>query len=218
MLHFDVIYDSLPFLLEGVLVTLQFTVVSLLCGFPLGVILGFCKISQKKDLRSFAHVYTSIFRGTPLLVQLSLIFFGLPVITGHNMSPFFAGVLTFSLNSAAYISVIMDTGLQNIDKGQWEAGKVLGLSRRQTLMHIISPQAFQNMLPSLVNEWIDLLKESALVSVIGEADLFRRAQMVAAEKYLIFEPYLTVAVFYYIMILILAFLAKRLEKRIAYGA
>ncbi len=163
-----------------------------------------------------AQIYTSIFRGTPLIVQLSLIFFGLPVITGYNMSPFVAGVITFSLNSAAYTSEIIRSGLQSIDQGQWEAGVVLGLSRMQILRHIILPQAFRLSLPSLVNEWIDLLKESALVSIIGEADLFRRAQIIAAEKYLYFEPYLTVAVCYYIMVLILTLLASRLEKRLRY--
>ncbi|MBX9976802.1 MAG: amino acid ABC transporter permease [Alphaproteobacteria bacterium] len=217
MLQFDVIRDAAPFILEGVGVTLKFTAVSLLCGLPLGLLLAFLKIHRCKYLRSLAAIYTSVFRGTPLLVQLSLIFFGLPALTGYNMSPFLAGVLTFSLNSAAYTSEVIRSGLQSIDIGQWEAGKVLGLSRTQTLRHIIFPQAFRVSLPSLVNEWIDLLKESALVSVIGEADLFRRAQIIAAEKYLYFEPYLTVALCYYIMILVLTFLATQLERKMRYA-
>lgn len=217
MLNFDVMVGAFPFIAGGIVVTLKFTVVSLLCGLPLGIVFGFCKISPYPILRGIAHGYTSIFRGTPLLVQLSLVFFGLPTITGYNMSPFMAGVLAFSLNSAAYTSEIIRAGLQNIDPGQWEAGSVLGLSRKQTLQHIILPQAFRGTLPALVNEWVNLLKESAIVSLIGEADLFRRAQMIASEKYLYFEPYLTIAACYYIMVLILTLLASRLEKKMKCG-
>lgn len=217
MLNLDVIVNSFPFIAGGILVTLKFTVVSLLCGLPLGVVFGFSKVSPYPLLRGIAHGYTSVFRGTPLLVQLSLVFFGLPTITGYNMSPFMAGVLAFSLNSAAYTSEIIRAGLQNIDPGQWEAGAVLGLTRLQTLRHIILPQAFRTTLPALVNEWVNLLKESAIVSLIGEADLFRRAQMIASEKYLYFEPYLTIAVCYYVMVFILTMLANRLEKKMKCG-
>lgn len=217
LMHFDVIASSLPFLLEGVLVTLKFTAFSLACGLPLGILLAFFKISHYRVLSSFATTYISIFRGTPLLVQLSLVFFGLPVLTGHNMTPFVAGVLTFSLNSAAYIAEHIRSGLASIDKGQWEAAELLGLTHQQTFRRIILPQAFRITLPSLVNEWIDLLKESAIVSIIGEADLFRRAQVIAAEKYLYFEPYITVAICYFLMVMMLAYLAKHLEKRLAYA-
>lgn len=213
----DVMKDSLPFIMGGVGVTLKFTFLSLFLGWPLGLILSLFKTSRHSPLRLLGQFYTSIFRGTPLIVQLSLIFFGLPILTGYNMSPFEAGVLSFSLNSAAYISEVIRSGLQSIDKGQWEAGHVLGLSRAQILRHIILPQAFRVTLPALVNEWINLLKESALVSIIGEADLFRRAQMIAAEKYLYFEPYLTVALCYYVMVLFLTFCANRLEKRLSYA-
>ena len=216
-MHFDVILSSLPFLLEGVLVTLKFTFCSLACGLPLGVAFAFCKVSHNTFLRGFATFYTSIFRGTPLIVQLSIVFFGLPVITGHNMTPFAAGVLTFSLNSAAYISEHIRSGLASIDKGQWEAAELLGLTHQQAFFRIILPQAFRITLPSLINEWIDLLKESAIVSIIGEADLFRRAQVIAAEKYLYFEPDITVALCYFIMVMILTYLARNLEKRLAYA-
>ncbi len=216
MLQFAVIRDAFPFILEGLGVTLQFTIVSLLCGLPLGLLLGFLKISPCRYLGRVANFYTSVFRGTPLIVQLSLVFFGLPVITGCNMSPFMAGILTFSFNSAAYTSEIIRAGLQSIDSGQWEAGDVLGLSRAHILRYIILPQAFRVTLPALVNEWIDLLKESALVSIIGEADLFRRAQVIASEKYLYFEPYLTVALCYYVMVFLLTCLAGYVERRMRY--
>lgn len=218
MLQFDVMFSSLPFILEGIMVTLKFTVCSLLGGLPLGVILAFCKTSKSRSLKAFGGFYTSVFRGTPLLVQLSIIYFGLPVITGINMGTFEAGVLTFALNSAAYVSEHMSAGLRSVDKGQWETAQVLGLTYNQTFLRIILPQAVRTTLPSLINEWINLIKESALVSIIGEADLFKRAMMVASEKYLYFEPYLTVALCYYVMVMILTLFAGRLEKRMSYAS
>jgi len=215
--HFEAIWPSLPFILEGVGVTIKFTIASLLCGLPLGILLAVAKISHLKAARWIAEIYTSVFRGTPLLVQLFIIYFGLPPLIGYNLSAFEAGVLTFSLNSAAYSSEIIRAGIQAIDKGQWEAAHVLGLSYRTTLCTIILPQALRNILPALVNEIVDLLKESALVSTIGEADLLRRSQIVASEKYLFFEPLLIAAVAYYIMVMVVSLFAKALERNMRHA-
>lgn len=212
--HFDAILPSLPYILGGVGVTLKFTLMSLVCGLPLGIGLALAKISKRKSLQVFARVYTSVFRGTPLLVQLGLIFFATPQLTGYPITAFEAGVLTFSLNSAAYSSEIIRAGIQAIDQGQWEAAQVLGLSYRQALISVVLPQAVRNILPALVNEMVDLLKESALVSTIGEADLLRRAQVVAGEKYLYFEPLIIAAIGYYIMVLIVSTLARHLERKL----
>src|SRR5476649_866738 len=154
-LHFDAILPSLPFILAGVGVTLKFTVTSLACGLPLGCLLAIAKISHRPVIKAAAQVYTSIFRGTPLLVQLGIFYFATPQLTGYAISAFEAGVLTFSLNSAAYSSEIIRAGIQSIDLGQWEAAKVLGLSHHQTLLTIILPQAVRNILPALVNELVD---------------------------------------------------------------
>ncbi len=216
-MHFLEILPSLPFILEGVVVTLKFTIISLLCGLPLGISLAICKISHFCILRKIAEIYTSIFRGTPLLVQLSIIFFATPQLTGYPISAFQAGILAFSLNSAAYSSEIIRAGIQAIDLGQWDAAKVLGISYKHTLAKIILPQAIRNILPALVNEMVNLLKESALVSVIGETDLLRRAQVVAAEKFLYFEPLLLAALLYFLMVLIISFFAKKLEKKLSYA-
>lgn len=215
-LHFDVIWPSLPFILEGVVVTLKFTFMSLLCGLPLGILLALAKISNP-ILRWFGEIYTSVFRGTPLLVQLFIFYFATPQITGYTISTFEAGVLTFSLNSAAYSSEIIRAGIQAIEPGQWDAAKVLGLSYRQTLLTIILPQAVRNILPALVNEIVDLLKESALISTLGEADLLRRSQIVASEKYLFFEPLLIAAVGYYVMVMVISLLAKILERKLRHA-
>lgn len=216
-LHFEAIWPSIPLLLEGVVVTLKFTTASLLCGLPLGVVLALLKISPYTLFQRFADLYTSIFRGTPLLVQLGIFYFGIPQLTGYSMSSFEAGVLTFSLNSGAYSSEIIRAGVQSIDRGQWEACQVLGLSRYNTLFGVILPQALRNILPALVNEMVDLLKESALVSTIGEADLLRQAQKISSEKFLYFEPLIIAALFYYLMVLAISFAAKYIEKRLKYA-
>lgn len=216
-LHFDAIWSSLPFILAGVGVTLKFTLVSLACGLPLGILLALCKISSQALLRWIAEAYTSVFRGTPLLVQLFIFYFATPQLTGYAISTFEAGVLTFSLNSAAYSSEIIRAGIQGIDRGQWDAAYVLGLPYSQTLRTIILPQAIRNILPALVNEIIDLLKESALISTLGEADLLRRSQIVASEKYLFFEPLLIAAVGYYMMVMVISLLAKILERKMRHA-
>ncbi len=214
MLNLDVISGSLPFILEGGWVTLKFAIGSLLCGLPLGVMLGLAKVSKKGLLKCAADVYTSIFRGTPLLVQLGLIYFSTPQLTGYAISAFEAGLIAFSLNSAAYTSETIRSGITSIDQGQWEACHILGMTYSQTMFHVILPQAFRNILPALVNEMINLLKESALVSTIGEMELYRRAQMVASEKYLYFEPFLVVAIVYYVLVSLMTYLATYLERRL----
>lgn len=213
-LNFEAIAPSLPFIIAGVGVTIKFTLTSLMCGLPLGILLALAKVSHQKLFRLPAQAYTSVFRGTPLLVQLFIVYFGIPPIIGYGFSAFEAGVITFSLNSAAYSSEIIRAGIQAIDRGQWDAARVLGLSHVTTLTTIILPQAIRNILPALVNEIVDLLKESALVSTIGEADLLRRSQIVASEKYLFFEPLLIAAVAYYIMVMFVSFFAKVLERKL----
>src|SRR3989338_607243 len=154
-LHFDAIAPSLPYILEGALVTLKFTFFSLLLGLPLAILLAVSYASSSKTVSVIAKSYVSIFRGTPLLVQLGLFYFGIPQITGYRMSAFEAGVLTFALNSAAYSCEIIRSGIASIDKGQWEACQVLGLNKFQTFRYIILPQAFSNILPALVNELVN---------------------------------------------------------------
>ncbi|MCX7337857.1 MAG: amino acid ABC transporter permease [Alphaproteobacteria bacterium] len=217
MLHFDVILSSLAFVLPGIIVTLEFTILSLVCGLPLGIFLAFCKISPICVLKKFAEAYTSVFRGTPLLLQLGLIFFATPQLTGYPISAFEAGILAFSLNSAAYTSEIIRGGIQSLDPGQWEVARVLGIPYRHTLLKIILPQATRTILPTLVNEMINLLKESAIVCTIGEADLMKRAQMMSMEKFLYFEPYIVAGFYYFIMVMIISHFGKKLEKKLAYA-
>ena len=205
----------LYFILKGVTVTLKYSVISVFLGLIIGTILAFLKVIDLKILRLAAHAYTSIFRGTPLLIQLTIIYFGLPGLIGLKLSVFAAGVIAFSLNSGAYVSEIIRAGIESVDRGQVEAAKALGVSPVLRMKDIILPQAFRSILPALVNELINLVKESCLISVIGEMDLMRRAQVVSAETYTFFTPMLTSAAAYYVMVLIISSFALLLEKRLA---
>lgn len=214
MLDFERILPSIPFILQGTFVTLEYAGFSIFFGFILGFLLTLMKLSSIKPFKWFAGAYTSVFRGTPLLVQLYLIYQGVPELTGYRITAFEAGILTFSLNSGAYVSEIIRGGVMAIDKGQLEAALSLGVSYPLAMRDIVFPQAIKNILPSLVNETIDMLKESALVSVIGEMDLLRRANIVAANTYLFFEPLLVAGAMYYILVMILTWFAKHLEIRL----
>lgn len=205
--------NSITYIASGIGVTLLYTLSGIFFGLILGCLLSLCKISNNKLLKYSASVYVSIFRGTPLLVQLSLIYFALPSLTGIKISVFLAGILAFSLNSAAYISEIIRAGIQSVDKGQFEAAYTLNIPYTKMMKDIILPQALTNILPALVNELVNLLKETAIISIIGGADLMRRAQTVAAEQYSYFGPLLTAAACYYILVLSFSSLATILERK-----
>ena len=178
------------------------------------MLLALCKVNHIKFLKGSAGFYTSIFRGTPLLLQLILIYYAIPQLTGYTISIWEAGILTFTLNSGAYVSEHIRAGINGVDKGQMEAALSLGISYPLIMKDIILPQAIRLILPSLVNEAIDLIKESSLISVIGGADILRRANIVASEKYLYFEPLLVAGLLYYILVMILTFAAQILEKKL----
>lgn len=213
-LDFLRIVPSIPFILNGIWVTLLFALVSAIIGLVIGTILSLFKISRVKGLKGFADAYTSIFRGTPLLLQLMILYFATPQLTGYDIPPFLAAILAFGLNSGAYISEIIRAGIQSVDKGQQEAAEALAIPYKLTMKDIILPQAFKNILPSLLNEFIDLTKESSLVSIIGVLDLMRRAQVVSANTYTSFEPLITAGIVYYIMVMGLTQLGKVLERRL----
>ncbi|HEY9879724.1 MAG TPA: amino acid ABC transporter permease [Leptolyngbyaceae cyanobacterium] len=195
---------SLPSLLKGAVVTLQLTACSVIFGLVGGTLLGMARLSALTPLRWFARAYIDFFRGTPLLVQIFMIYFGLPALAkGLGFTFTFdrwgAAVLALSLNSAAYLAEIVRAGIQSIEKGQREAAESLGLSSVETLQYIIFPQAFRRMIPPLGNEFITLLKDTSLVAVIGFEELFRRGQLIVATSYRAFEVYIVVALVYLIL-------------------
>lgn len=215
---YDELVAFLPqtyFILQGVFITLKYSVTAVCLGLVIGTLLAICKIIDIKILRIFAHSYTSVFRGTPLLIQLTIIYFGLPGLLGLKLSIFSAGIIAFSFNSGAYVSEIIRAGIAAVDKGQIEAAKALGIPPILRMKDIVLPQAFRKILPALVNELINLIKGSALISIIGEMDLMRRAQIVSAETFTFFTPMLTAAAAYYILVLIISGVAMALEKRLA---
>ncbi|MCM3761588.1 amino acid ABC transporter permease [Alkalihalobacillus oceani] len=216
MLDFNQIVPHIPFLLQGVIVTLQFVSVALIFGLVLGIVLAIFKIGRFGILRFIADAYTSVFRGTPLILQLSIIYFGLPQFN-LDISAYQAGVLAFGLNSAAYVSEIIRAGIQAVDKGQKEAAAALGIPYRPMMLKIILPQAFRNILPALFNEFINLTKESAIVSVIGVMDLMRRAQIVNAQIFSYFEALLFVGLIYYLLVMVLTLIGRMIERRLQRG-
>ncbi len=213
-LDFARILPDLPFILSGIPQTLLFTFSSVFFGLLLGTVLSLFKISGVKPLYWFAVAYTSVFRGTPLLLQLSLVYFATPQLTGYDISALQAGVFTFSLNSAAYMSETIRAGIQAVDKGQTEAALTLGVPYPQLMWDIVLPQALKNILPALVNETISLLKDSSLVSTIGVVEILRSAQIVGANKYIYFEPLILAGLIYYILVMGLTYTASILEKRL----
>jgi len=212
-LDFSQIVPYIPFMLKGIWVTLQFVIIAIVFGFVLGTILALFKISKMKVLNWFADAYTSIFRGTPLILQLMIIYFAIPQLTGYDISPFLSAILAFGLNSSAYVSEIIRAGIQAVDKGQTEAALALGVPYRLMMKDIILPQALKNILPALMNEFITLTKESAIVSTIGYLDLMRRAQVVGADLYRNFEPLLFVGLIYWLLVMGLTMLGKLVERR-----
>ena len=206
--------DSILYIVEGVGITLKFTISAFILGIFLAFILTMMKMSNWKILSIFSIFYISIFRGTPLLVQLSIFYFSIPGLTGYQISAFEAGIIAFSFNSAAYVSEILRLGLKSVDKGQYEAAKSLSIPYRLMMVKIIMPQALRISLPALANEFVNLLKETAIISVIGVPDLMRRAQVISSEKYIYFEPLLIAAICYYVIVVIFSSLAKYLEYRL----
>ena len=203
----SVIFDALPTLIEGAGVTLRLTFIAAILGLSGGTILSLLRLSSAQPWTFLARVYVDFFRGTPLLVQILLIYFGFPALIQElgidfSLDRFAAAVLALSLNTAAYTAEVMRAGIQSIAVGQWEASKCLGLNSLQTLQHIILPQAFRRMVPPLGNEFIILLKDTSLVAIIGYEELLRRGQLIVATNYKAFQIYISVALVYLVMTLL----------------
>ena len=209
----NLVVNSFPLLLIGAGVTIQITVLSTAIGFVIGLIVGVARISHVRLLRMLAEVYVEFFRGTPLLVQIFLFYFALPVLTGQRIDPFIAAISACGINSGAYVAEIFRAGIQSVDDGQMEAGRSLGMTWLQTMRYIIVPQAFKRVIPPLGNEFIAMLKDSSLVSVIGFEELTRRGQLIIAKTYGSFEIWMSVAVIYLVMTLTISRFVAYLERR-----
>ena len=212
---FDIslIIDSLPLLGIGAMVTIEITAVAVALGTLIGLFVGIAELSRYWYFRIPSKIYVDFIRGTPLLVQIFIIYFALPIILGVRVEPFVAAVAACSINSGAYVAEIFRAGIQSIDKGQMEAVRSLGMSWGQTMIHIVIPQAFRRIIPQLGNEFIAMLKDSSLVSVIGFEELTRKGQLIIASTYGSLEIWTAVAIIYLIMTLSITRFVAFLEKR-----
>ena len=215
--------DRWKALLKGIGVTLEITALALVLGIALGVLIAVIRSTydqlanqhRKNPVLSFFNglckVYLTVIRGTPAMVQLLIMYF---VIMANSTNKILVAMLTFGINSGAYVAEIIRSGIMSIDKGQMEAGRSLGLSYVSTMWQIIIPQAIKNILPALGNEFITLLKETSIVNVVGMVDITKWAIQVQGRTYQAFMPYIGIAVIYLVMVLILTKLVSMLERRL----
>ncbi len=211
---FSILIPYLPQFGSALLVTLQVTVSALLLGILFAIPLSLLKILPIKPLNWLAALYTSIFRGVPLMVQVFMMYFGIPLVTGLRFNAFQAGTLIFAMNSAAYLSESLRGGIRAIDRGQYEAAMALGVRYPGMMKDIIFPQAIKSVMPSIVNEFISLLKNTTLIASIGLVDILRVGQSVQTATYRAFEPFFFISVFYYALVMILSGLGKLLERQV----
>lgn len=224
-IDFSKIWQWMPTFLDGTIVTIVLSLTTVLLGSLIGLFVVMMKISENKVLKGIANLYTNIIRGTPMLLQLFLWLYGLPMIgitfSGigflggtYGSREFITAVVALGINSGAYISEVLRGGLEAVDKGQVEAGRALGLSKSETMSSIIIPQAIRTVLPGLGNEFITMIKESSIVSTVGVFDVMYTSNIVKASTYSIFEPLIVVGVIYFILTYSLSYLMKKLEKRL----
>lgn len=204
-----------PRLFEGLKMTIAMTVFSLILGILVGLLSCFCSISKSFILNKLSGAYLSIIRGTPLMVQATFIYFGLSAALNMPITSFTASIIVLMLNSGAYLSEIFRSGISAINKGQMEAARSLGLPHGVAMRKIILPQAFRIVIPSVTNQFIITLKDTSILSVIGVAEMMRQSQQLIANNFRAFETYAIVAVWYYVLVIILTKLFKLLERRLA---
>ena len=213
-LDYSVVFTKIPILLEGCWVTLQISFFALLLGMVFGIAGALCRISSNKVLNSGAFFYVWVIRGTPVMVQLFILYFGLPQL-GIRLPSMVAGVLGLAINTGAYITEIIRAGIQAVDRGQMEAALSLGMSYRQAMRRILGPQAVKFCIPPLVNQFIMTLKNSSIASLVTITELFRTGEQIIYTTFRSFEVYTAVAVFYLIMNSVFMVIADKLERRMA---
>lgn len=202
---------------EGLKNTLIIAVMGLVIGIVLGTLIATARVVPKtnifvKVLEKIASFYVSLFRGTPMVVQLLVFYYVLMPLLGLHMNSVGVALVVFGLNSGAYISEIMRAGILSVDPGQMEGGRSVGLSYGTTMMKIVIPQAIKNILPTLGNEFISLIKETSVVSFVGATDLYLAFQRIGSNTYDFMVPYLVMAVIYIVLVVIISFLVKLMER------
>ncbi|MFM0715713.1 amino acid ABC transporter permease [Paraburkholderia strydomiana] len=212
-MDWSIIVMALPILAVGLLATLKVCLAAIAIGIVLGFALGFGALSRFRAVRIAVLAYVDFVRGTPLLVQIFLVYFALPVI-GINFDEYWAGVIALSLNAGGFICEIVRASMQSIDRGQTEAAQSIGMRHGQIVLHVLFPQAWRRILPPLTNELISLIKGSALLSAISVYELTHAGQEIIATYFSPFEIFLLIALYYYALISALAWLSRYLERRL----
>lgn len=202
--------DWLPLLLSGIKLTLAVSAAAMLVALPLGVVIGLCRTAHDPGARLLGFLYVELFRGTPLLVQVMIWYHVLAAPLG--LSTFGAAVASLSCFAGSYIAEVVRAGIQSIDRGQMEAARSLGLTHAQAMRHVILPQAIRRILPPLASEFIALVKDSSLASVIGLNELTQQTRGVQSGAYMTFEPWLTTAAIYLAISIVLSLAVRRLER------
>ena len=210
----DIIVAALPILLKGLQVTLYIFVIAIILGFLIGLVVALFKLAPIKLLNWIAKVYVDAIRGTPFIVQLFFIYFGVNSLHLVSLNNTTAGIITVAINAGAYFAEIIRAGIQSIDKGQTEAARSIGFTEAQTMRYVVLPQAFRRMLPTITNQSIISLKDTSLLSVIGIADLTQQGQIQASATFEAFKIWLAVGIIYFIIIYLLTLLANFVERRI----
>ncbi|WP_010244243.1 amino acid ABC transporter permease [Acetivibrio cellulolyticus] len=211
--------DGYTKVLAGLKNTLCIAVFGLLIGIIIGTLIAVVKVVPKykrlpKILNGICDFYVGLFRGTPVVVQLLVAYYVILPLIGVNMPALNVCILVFGFNSGAYVSEIMRGGIMSVDHGQMEAGRALGLSYRITMLKIVVPQAIKNILPTLGNEFIALIKETSVVSFVGTADLYVAFNYIGTNSYEFMVPYLVMAIIYIVLVMIIASLIKIMERRL----
>lgn len=208
----EIFRDNYGLFLEASGLTLKLTITSLVFGSIIGLFFALLRISKKKWLNAIADIYIGIIRGTPLIVQIAILYFGIASFV--TLSQFWAGSIALAVHNGAYIAEIFRGAIQGVDKGQMEAGRSLGMSYPSTMKEIILPQAFKLSIPSLGNQFIICLKDSSLVAYVGMSDLWGVGLSEAASNYRQLETYAVVGLYYLAIVMAITFLLKKLEKRL----
>ena len=208
----ELIIKYWPLFLEGTTTTVLLSFFSVIVGVGCGTLMALARLSTNKFLSKAAKVYIDIIRGTPLLVQLYLVYFGLATVL--DLNDFVSGVIAVSVNTTAYIAEIIRSGIQSVDKGQMEAARSMGMPKRMAMRQIILPQAMKNILPAIGNEFATLIKETSIVSLIGIHDLMYSSDTVRGATFTVFIPLLMTAFLYFVMTTTIAFFMDKLERKL----
>ena len=215
MYFFELFVKHFPSFVDAMGQTIQLTLFSLFFASILGIVFGLMKVSQNKFLKSISNAYIWVIRGTPLLVQIYFIYFGVPMATGISLTEWQAGVITMSLNAGAYMAEIVRGGIESVDVGQMEAARSLGLTYQKSMNKIILPQALRTMLPSIINQFIITLKDTSLLSVIGVRELTMNGKIISANNMETIRMWGIVAIYYLVIISILTVIANKVEAKVS---